>query len=102
MWLRPSYDPLQSAGLNVIAAISLSILAVEFGFLFVPLVILGTVCFVLVLVVSRPLSWVLGIVIARLTGSDRLRGIVVSLGIAVFIVGNALQLWATWLSDSQK
>jgi hypothetical protein len=56
----------------------------------------------LVSVGSWLLSRVLGIVIARLTGNDRLRGIVVSLGIALFIMGNSLQLLATWLPDSQK
>jgi hypothetical protein len=59
--------------------------------------ILGTVCFGLVFVGSRLLSWVLGIVLVRLTGNDRLRGVVIFSGIAVFIVGNALQLLATWL-----
>jgi hypothetical protein len=70
---------------------------ISFGIVLIPLGILATVCYGLVRVSAPLLSSVLGIVIARLMGSDRLRGIVVTLGIALFIVGNTLQLLATWL-----
>jgi hypothetical protein len=87
----------QNQPLRVIKYISWPILICEFGFLLIPLtislMILGTAS----LVGALLLNSVLGIVIARLTGNDRLRGIVVALGIALFIVGNTLQLLATWL-----
>jgi hypothetical protein len=86
--------------MDLINGLSFALLMLELSALLIPLMILGTVCWVLVRVSAGLLSWVLGIVLVRLTGSDRLRGVVVILGIAVFIVGNALQLWATWLSDS--
>jgi hypothetical protein len=83
--------------MKVIALISFFILWLELSFLLIPLMIFGAVCWVLVLVGAQLLSWVLGIVLARLTGNDRLKGVLVFAGIAVFIVGNALQLGATWL-----
>jgi hypothetical protein len=90
----------QNQPLRVIKYISGAILIYEFSFLLIPLTISLTILGTAGLVGALLLYWVLGIVLARLTGNDRLRGVVVTLGIALFIVGNTLQLWATWLSDS--
>jgi hypothetical protein len=96
----------QSQTLRVIKGISGVILAVEFGFLLIPLLILGLLGRIdlveTLLIVGAPLALellyrVLAIFTARLEGNDRLRGIVVTLGIALFIGGNTLQLLATWL-----
>jgi hypothetical protein len=95
----------QRPTLRVIRGISAVILAVEFGFLLIPLLILGRADWESLVMSGAgriwvSLFWLLHRILARLTGDDKLRGIVVFLGIVVFIVGNALQLWATWLSDS--
>ena len=87
-------DPV--VGLGVIGQIAFPILTIELSFLLIPRMIWGAVRFGLFLVFWRPLSWVLGRGIARLTGNDRLRGIVVTLGIVLFVVGNTLQFLATW------
>jgi hypothetical protein len=69
---------LLDAILSNIVFISGVTVLIELGFLFIPLTLLGTVCFVLIFVGSLLLDWLLGIVIARLTGDDRLRRIVIS------------------------
>jgi hypothetical protein len=97
----------QRQTLRVIKGISRVILVVEFGFLLIPLALLGRAAWESL--VSNGFAFgglllfrLLNSILVRLTGNDRLRGVVVFAGIAVFIVGNALQLWATWLSDSRK
>ena len=92
----------QRPTLRVIRGISGGILAVEFGFLLIPLLILGRADWESLVMSGTGriwfrLFWLLHRILARLTGDDKLRGIVVFLGIVVFIVGNALQLLATWL-----
>jgi hypothetical protein len=83
--------------LGIVASFFLITVAQALPFVPSVVTILGIVSFLLFRYGPGLLSLVLNIIIARLTGNARLRGIVVTLGIALFIVGNTLQLLATWL-----